>query len=40
MHSLWNDLRHSLRMLRKNAGFTAVVILTLAVDPMIALRPE
>ena len=31
MHSLWNDLRHSLRMLRKNPGFTAVVILTLAI---------
>jgi hypothetical protein len=31
MNSLWNDLRHSLQMLRKNAGFTAVVILRLAI---------
>jgi predicted permease len=30
MSTLWNDLRHSVRMLRKNPGFTAVVILTLA----------
>jgi putative ABC transport system permease protein len=31
MATLWQNLRFSLRMMRKNAGFTATAVVTLAV---------
>ena len=40
MNGLMQDFRFGIRMLLRNASFTAVAITALSIDPMEALRQE